>query len=323
MPNYLSKKTLVIAIAIIFIGTSFVSALDVNSENETVTTDISQLDINDGLVGYWSFDFENAEDESGNGNFGMVYGATAVDGVSGRAFQLDGNNDYIMVSDSLSLDITQEITLSAWVLFNTISTGDPPVILYKRGDGNDGDEKYKLGVDGFGVGKVDFRLNSVPFEGGNLFLSRWHHVVGTFDGSVKKIFLDGVEVADETYSSTIQTSSRNLYMGVDQDEWNQNQFLDGIIDEVRIYSRALTKDEIEYLYNNPGGLKTTIMLGRISNLNIDVGNLMTFEALKLRCIQFSPFKFVTFKTGEKIKISEDYKGLLSQNIVLGVFQANL
>ena len=55
--NNLLKKTLVIVILSLFIGTTLVSALDINSENETVTTEISQLDLNDGLIGYWSFDF--------------------------------------------------------------------------------------------------------------------------------------------------------------------------------------------------------------------------------------------------------------------------
>jgi hypothetical protein len=321
--NSLLKKKLVVVILVLFFGTCLVSALDIDSENEIVAKKISQLDLNDGLVGYWSFDFENAEDESINNNHGTVYGATPTDGISGRAFLFDGIDDYIMVPDSPSLDITQEVTLSVWVILDTIVTDEPPVFVYKRGDGADADEVYKLGVDSYGVGLVDFRINSDPVEGGSLLLSKWHHVVGTFDGSVKKIFLDGVQVVDETHVATIQTSSRHLYIGVDQDIWNMNQFLDGIIDEVRIYSRALTKDEVEYLYNNPGGLKTTIMFGRVSNLNTDVGNLMMFEALRLRCIQFSPFRFVILKTGENIKISEDYKGFLYPNILFGIFKSNI
>ena len=99
LKNNLLKKTLVIVIFVLFIGTCLVSALNINSENKIVAKKISQLNLNDGLVGYWSCDFENAEDESGNGNFGVIHGAVAVDGISGRAFYFDGVNDYIDILD--------------------------------------------------------------------------------------------------------------------------------------------------------------------------------------------------------------------------------
>jgi len=97
----------------------------------------------------------------------------------------------------------------------------------------------------------------------------------------------------------------------------------GSIDEARIYDRALNENEIKELYENPGSLKKTIIFGRLSNLNMDVGNLMTFHAKRTNCIQFSPFKFATFKSGEKIKIYEEYKGFLNQNIIIGIFESNI
>jgi len=160
-------------------------------------------------------------DYSGNCNDGIIYGGAWTNGIAKYALSLDGYNDYVMVPDSPSLDITKEITLSAWVKFDNIVKDDPPFIVYKRGDGDNADEKYKLGVDDHGTGMAHFKIN-------------------------------GVEVASEAQVATIQTSNRPLFIGVDQDLEGRNQFLDGVIDEVRIYSRALTDDEVEYLYNNPG-----------------------------------------------------------------------
>jgi hypothetical protein len=254
----LLKRTIVIGTLVLFIGAVALPSICGNlgklnnlpSEKETVLNTFSS-----DLVGWWSFDEgsgNTAKDHSGNGNDGIIYGGAWTNGIAKYALSLDGYNDYVIVPDSPSLDITQEITLSAWVIFDTIVTDEPPFIVYKRGDGDNADEKYKLGVDDYGTGKVQFKINKDAVEGGNLLLSRWYHIVGTFDGNVKKIFLDGVEVIDEAQVATIQTSNRPLFIGVDQDLEGRNQFLDGVIDEVRIYSRALTDDEVEYLYNNPG-----------------------------------------------------------------------
>jgi len=190
-------------------------------------------------------------DSTSKNNDGINYGTDDCSGkIEGAKNFISTNHDYIKVQDSPSLDITHEITLSAWIFFDTISKDEPPFIIYKRGDGSNSDEIYKLGVDDYGVGKADFRINSNPVQGGNLILSKWHHIVGTFDGSIKKIFLDGIEVADEIHSGTIQSSNRDLYMGVDQDSGGRNQFLDGIIDEVNIIKKSRSAEWISTQYNN-------------------------------------------------------------------------
>jgi len=83
MKNNFEKKMLVILLAVVFIATSLVSAIGLKSKNLNVKNEISKLNINDGLVGYWSFDYEDAEDESDNNNFGIINGATVIDGISG------------------------------------------------------------------------------------------------------------------------------------------------------------------------------------------------------------------------------------------------
>jgi len=257
MHNMLNRS-IVIGTLVLFIGVVALPGISGNLGKLNNVPSLKKTGLNpfsSDLVAWWSFDEGSgniANDYSGNGNDGIIYGGAWTNGIAKYALSLDGYNDYVKVPDSPSLDITKEITLSAWVKFDNIVKDDPPFIVYKRGDGDNADEKYKLGVDDHGTGMAHFKINNDAVEGGSLTLLRWYHIVGTFNGNIKKIFLDGVEVASEAQVATIQTSNRPLFIGVDQDLEGRNQFLDGVIDEVRIYSRALTDDEVEYLYNNPG-----------------------------------------------------------------------
>jgi hypothetical protein len=333
MIKYLLNKTLVFTIVILFIGTSLVSALDINFKNEIAIKDISSVDINDGLVGYWSFDFEDALDESGNDNIGTVHGVVPVDGISGRAFIYDGIDDYVDILDTTDFTFTeQSVTISCWV--QIVDNPDE----YRRFIVLKGSTNPHPGISlqkcrsGVNSGKLCFSVHNVYgdsshaysiHDGDQLPKSTWLFVVGVIDypGTVK-LYLNGDLQEAVTAVSYDMSDAYNLklHFGVSPivPGWHK-----GLLDEVRIYNRALSDDEIMELYNNPAGLKSTIMFGRVSNLNTDAGDLMTFEALKLRCIQFSPFKFVTFKAGEKLKISEEYKGFLNQNFVLGIFKTKI
>jgi hypothetical protein len=203
---------------------------------------------------------ETVYDSTFNDNDGTIYGgAQRVNGVSGYALDFDGANDYVEVPDSSSLDVTQEITLSAWVKFDTINT-DPPVIIFKRGDGDDGDEKYKLGVADY-QSNAEFRINSNPVEGGDLNAGDWYHIAGTFNGNIKRLYLNGIEVAEETQVTTIETSNRNLYIGADRDYGGFNQHVDGIIDEVHISNNNRNAEWISTQYNNQNDPLDFLSLG--------------------------------------------------------------
>jgi len=94
---------------------------EVASESDAVATFIRVID---GVVGSWHFDEGSgttAYDTSGNDNDGTINGATWVDGKFGRALDFDGVDDYVEIPDDSSLDITEAITIEAWVY-------DPPTI---------------------------------------------------------------------------------------------------------------------------------------------------------------------------------------------------
>jgi hypothetical protein len=92
-----------------------------------ITTAISLLlaspcltaDLNDGLVGYWSFDDGTATDQSGNGNDGTIYGATLVAGISEQALDFDGSNDYVLIPHDSTINFEQTDDFSVVLWFKT------------------------------------------------------------------------------------------------------------------------------------------------------------------------------------------------------------
>lgn len=333
MKNKLGSQTLVIGIIVLFVGAGIVSGVNENVEKVSIGTKNGAkdtLDINDGLVGYWSFDFETAEDESGNTNHGTVHGAVSVDGKSGKALNFDGVNDYV----GLGIDTFNSLTsgtVSAWIKLDTLSPHQP---IFAGSKTAVHDDYFTFGEYDFGklVGFVKsgdivrwkFITDSAVLSSGD-----WYFVTLVQDGITPKIYVNGHEVSasfedeqDKTQWFDDLQGTISWWIGY-RHTAVYNYYLNGIIDEVRLYDRALNEDEIQELYNNPAGLKTKLMFGRIANLNADAGNLMIFEALNLRCIQFSPFEFKKYTSGEKVKISEDYKGLLTPSFAFGIFEANI
>ena len=217
------------------------------------------LDLNDGLVGYWSFDEGSgniAYDYSGNGNDGTIYGgAQWVLGISGYGIMFDDIDDYIVVPDSNSLDISEDISISVWINLESIS-GLHPIL--SKGP-TSGDYGYYMGGGSYyppcqtsfqlypSGGGTGFWLDSIE----TLSVENWYHLVVTREGTSAKIYINGeIDNTGSCFSSSIQTTDHPLDIGAHH---YYGDLFHGIIDEVRIYDRVLNDDEIEYLYEHPGG----------------------------------------------------------------------
>ena len=190
-------------------------------------------------------------DLSGNGNTGTATGTTIIDGVFGKARDFDGTDDYIDCGSDSSLNVTDAITVEGWFKLGTLD-GAGHYIVGKYGTTSI-TPSYRLlhlngGLVGFSV--RDASSVEVLANTGNLYDSKWHHVVGVKSGTTAYIYADGTQVDSDTDSSlNYQGNDRPVLVGRVLDV-----YFDGAVDEVRIYSRALTADEI-YLHYLAGALK--------------------------------------------------------------------
>ncbi len=199
---------------------------------------------NDDLVAYYTLDGD-AADSSGNGLDGTIMGdPNFVTDDAGTYLQLDGIDDYVdMGNDPNFFDITEQITLSAWVKPNDIGNEqDNPWI-------GKGDKSFAL--KGFRRGNtVEFFIYdstwvTVRADVAPSFNGQWHQVAGTFDGNALKLYIDGNLATITEYEEGIALSTSNVNIGKNSDK--SDRFYEGAIDEVMIYNRALSAGEVTYL----------------------------------------------------------------------------
>jgi Concanavalin A-like lectin/glucanases superfamily/Galactose oxidase-like, Early set domain/Bacterial Ig domain/Glyoxal oxidase N-terminus/Galactose oxidase, central domain len=214
------------------------------SAGVTVTVSNTSPPPPSGLVGAWSFDEGAglaAGDSSTKANHAVVSGATwTSDAKFGSALSFDGTNDRVDIADSASLDLTTGMTLEAWVK-PTSTSGWRTALLKERPGGlayalyaSDGTRPTGLvNVDGGDVG---------PSGTAGLGIGAWTHIATTFDGTTQRLFVNGVQVSTRATAGSMLTSANPLRIGGNA-IWNE--WFAGVIDEVRVYDRALTAAQIQ------------------------------------------------------------------------------
>jgi hypothetical protein len=227
------------------------------------TEDGTGYTLDDGLVGYWHFDNqssfgENAthvHDFSGEGNNGTLRDGVFINssGFYENAADFNSDNNNVKINDYLLNNSNQyaEYTLSAWI--NARTWGE-------SGFGRIYDETYP-GVNGISFFIRDTSDNVRAIHSGasdsayessanTLTLNTWHHVTAVYDGSRGWIYVDGVdETDDSSIDSPIAQIGANLgktQLGI-RNQGNDREF-DGLIDEMMVYNRSLSADEIKSLY---------------------------------------------------------------------------
>ena len=201
------------------------------------------------LVGWWRFD-GNANDETGNGNNGIVYGATSnpTGGKIGGAYMFDGVND-VITRASIGTSITKAITIGMWVNKNSV-TAENGVLAF--------DNRIEIIVTANNILRFRFKNSSgsTPqlISDNTLSLGNWSYLAFTYDGSLNqtKLYINGISVS---YTGTPISGDLTEINGIELRigrEWNDGGFyFDGSIDEVMIFNRALSQEEVTALYNAP------------------------------------------------------------------------
>ncbi len=178
-------------------------------------------------------------DVSGSGNDGSIVNATRTsDGVYGSALSFDGSSARVIVPDSASLHLANDMTLEAWVKPSTVSNVWRDVI-YK------GDDNYFLeaasptGPPAAG-GIFDGEPGAVYGQAA-LPTATWTHLALTYNGSKLRLFVDGEKVAAVSERGTVASSSAPLEIGGDG---MYGRYFQGPVDEVRVYNVARSQAEI-------------------------------------------------------------------------------
>ncbi len=197
----------------------------------------------DGLVAYYPFN-GNANDESGNGNNGIVNGATLTTdrkGIGDRAYYFDGTGKYIRIPQiNWPAFGTGDFTACAWV---NISSFDDFRMIFADNTLNN----FQFNISS-GGGSFEFYLpgagySSVAYK---FIKSNWYCLIAMKQAGVLKFYINGQQFGSYNNSSAILKSS---FLDIGYRTSNNKHPFYGTIDQVRIYNRALTEAEIQQLYN--------------------------------------------------------------------------
>jgi len=203
------------------------------------------------MVSYWKLDEGEGTTatDSVDGNHGtLINGPGWTTGQVGSALSFDGSNDYVGIPDSASLDITDAITLEAWV-YPTYSPWSGMRIIDKMTVGYS--DSYLL--DTYPNNKVRMITNpSVLTTTERIPTNAWTHIVATFDSNagVQRIYLNGILKAEKIFTPGLKMTLNNRPVRLGANSYLSGNWFRGIMDEVAIYDRAVSAEEIEQHYEN-------------------------------------------------------------------------
>lgn len=231
-----------------FIASGTVKVIATANDGSEVTGELIITLGGPTLLGRWNMDEGSGEtvyDSSGFENHGTIYGDVdwQSTGVAGKC--LFFSNGRVCIPYDKMIAPRTAITVETWAKFNSTSSWQRVIAksrkpqfdyLFLMGDGND--IRFIIGREGSECG----------LSGGVISTGVWHHLVGTYDGSTLRIYVDGQQKASAAVTGLIDTHENALYLGHD----GQAESLWGCLDEVALYNYALTPEEVLAHYQQPG-----------------------------------------------------------------------
>ena len=223
-----------------------------------------------GLVLHLAFegDGTKVKDLSGRGNGGTIYGGKrAKEGKRGKGCYLDGNGDRVQVNNSATIEIRSQVTVATWVKLASFE---------RRGYGNEHGYIVNKGRDlwwnpafylGYGKGKTGknpamfhvCRHGAAQNGGGktvtsttNMVPGKWTHLAGTYDGKQLKIYVNGTFEKAAAYTGPLRADRAPLLVGggsLTSTGWGNHFTVNGTVDDVMVWNRALSADEVRSLYH--------------------------------------------------------------------------
>jgi hypothetical protein len=210
------------------------------------------------IVARWTFDQVKGKsvlDSSGNKFHGKLVGDAHIvlDPERGNVLSLDGDGDYVDCGNSMAFNITREMTVACWIKVHEFNKDWQSIIRkgswswrLQRNRRRNNIEFACTGLNVVGEGRQSGSIfGKVDVNDG-----KWHHVAGVYDGNEIYLYVDGTLDNSERASGLIETNDFAVMIGENAEEmggcWN------GMIDDVRIYSYALSEAEIKEVYAGRG-----------------------------------------------------------------------
>ncbi|OHE89144.1 MAG: hypothetical protein A3G75_07685 [Verrucomicrobia bacterium RIFCSPLOWO2_12_FULL_64_8] len=223
----------------------------------SVTSNTAVLTVDASLVGWWKLDETSgttAADSSDSGFDGTLQnfsGTYWVAGHTGNALDFDGSNDRVVVGNPTVLQLTGAVTLAAWVNLDSIADSSRSIISKGGGSGARG---WELLTESNNKWSFWIASNSSTLVGPSVTgvsLGTWVHVAGVYDPSVPvmRIYINGVLGAEQTTGvpTSMYNSAHDVAIGARPTSGNN---VNGRIDDVRIYKRALSAAEVSAVMNS-------------------------------------------------------------------------
>ncbi len=237
---------------------SFELTITSNSESTKDSVTITSEEVlpipTDGLIHAWLFEETSGNQAINSMNSaynGDLLGSGRVSGKVGNAISFDGSDDLVDIP-TFNLD-GDAFTLSLWMNLASQSERDGRLISKAKSTAVDDhtfmlstytNKSLRFRLKTLNSGStLEIRSNSDSFQ-----LNTWHHVVVTYNGSSVRILVDGIEVSDSRITGNIVQSNAGVALG-NQPIDSGERPLDGLLDQVRIYNRSLTTEEIALLRN--------------------------------------------------------------------------
>ena len=219
---------------------NIVEYVHVNDSNSS----LEKVNLDDGLVAHYEFEGD-ANDSSGNGNNGTEYGGvTYSDGIIGKAASFDGVDDYI---DTSINDDLRQFSISVWIK-NKTTFENKFGIIDKFNDwriaAEDGDGETWLKSGGLEFGMIDSNQTRVGIGYADTKIENWLHVVAIYSSNKLSMFVNN-KLINEAILTNRNYTQNTILVGV---KTTLSEFFNGLIDDLRIYNRALNEAEIQKLY---------------------------------------------------------------------------
>lgn len=230
----------------------------INSQNSLPTS------INYGLIAWYPFQ-GNAVDSSGHGNNGTIYGATLTAdrfGLINSAYRFGTNSTISVNNPSVDLNLTGSFSISSWINNSLLSNGYNGSVVLSKHDGDIGNDGWFYGILNYNNnsyhalnfwGYNSLNVSTDPGNSGVVNANVWNNFITTYDANSKILnyYLNGNLVFSVSINLAIISNTKPVTIGFQNSSYGTYyDYFNGAIDDIRIYNRAISAQEVNYLYTH-------------------------------------------------------------------------